>query len=65
MSEYVIERPWIYDKPPNETDVEVEHNGRVIVVRAIWGREGTLPHWRGNDGSCYGVRMFQRWRRCE
>jgi hypothetical protein len=54
---------WRYDKPPNETLVEAELNGGIIRVRAIWGRDGTLPHWESEDRSTvWSVQRFGRWR---
>lgn len=54
---------WNTTKPPNETTVEVEFDGGIIVVMACYGRDGTLPHWRTLDGShCWAAFTFTRWR---
>lgn len=55
---------WQAGKPPNETLVEVEHKERgVIRARAIWGRDGTLPHWESEDrGILWSPNAFNRWR---
>jgi len=56
---------WCSEKPPNEVLVEVEHdNYGIIRVRAIWGRDGTLPHWEMEDKSIvWGPNAFNRWRK--
>lgn len=53
---------WQTGKPPNERVVEVEYNGAVIRVRAIWGRDGILPHWESEDrNSVWPPNAFSRW----
>jgi len=58
------EQPWSMAKPPNEQPVEVElPDGRIIEAMAIYGREGTLPHWQlvqFNELRSPGT--FRRWR---
>jgi hypothetical protein len=54
---------WNYGKPPSDQIVEVEYKGAVIRVRAIWGRDGTLPHWESEDrDTLWSVSAFYRWR---
>lgn len=54
---------WQTSKPPNEQLVEVEYNGQVIRVRAIWGRDGTRPHWEDEDKNrLWSPSAFNRWR---
>jgi hypothetical protein len=54
---------WQVGKPPNETPVEVEHDGKIIIVEAFYGRDGYLPHWRTLDGStCWAPSRFKKWR---
>lgn len=56
-------RAWQTDNPPNEQVVEVEYGGKIIRVRAIWGRDGTLPHWEEeNRNRLWHPSAFQRWR---
>ena len=58
------EPDWQTTKPPNEELVEVEHEGEIIQVMAYWGRDGTLPHWKTEDGgTCWDVSTFTRWRK--
>ncbi len=54
---------WRNEKPPNETLVEVEYEGGIIRARAIWGRDGMLPHWESEDrDTLWEPRAFSRWR---
>lgn len=54
---------WQHGKPPNEQLVEVEHEREIIRVRAIWGRDGLLPHWESEDrGILWSPDAFHRWR---
>jgi hypothetical protein len=54
---------WDYGPPPNETIVEVELDGDIIRVKAFYGRDGTLPHWKSEDESvAWSVNKFDRWR---
>ena len=54
---------WQTSKPPNEQVVEVEDEGRIIRVRAIWGRDGYVPHWESEDrDTLWSVPTFTRWR---
>jgi len=54
---------WQSGKPPNEQIVEVEDNGQIVEVMAYYGRDGSRPHWRNQDGSkCWDVTAFSRWR---
>lgn len=56
-------KEWQYGKPPNEQVVEVEYGRKIIKVKAIWGRDGTLPHWEAVDGvRLWSPNMFKRWR---
>jgi hypothetical protein len=58
-----MDKPWQSGKPPNEQLVEVEDDGRVIRVRAIWGRDGTRPHWESEDrDTLWEPFAFKRWR---
>lgn len=60
-------RDWRDGKPPNEQIVEVEdEDGRTIRVMAIWGRDGTLPHWESEDRNTHwNVSAFTRWRQTQ
>ena len=54
---------WQHGKPPHRELVEVLHNGRVIRVRAIWGCDGTLPHWESEDeDTLWHHSAFHEWR---
>lgn len=54
---------WNYTAPPNEVVVEVESDGKIIQVMAVYGRDGVLPHWSTKDGDkVWGHRQFDRWR---
>ena len=54
---------WKVSKPPNEELVEVEDGSAIIRVRAIWGRDGLLPHWESEDkDTLWRPSAFQRWR---
>jgi hypothetical protein len=55
---------WQAGKPPNEQLVEVEDDGVIICVMAIWGRDGVRPHWATEDRSIlWGPAAFRRWRK--
>lgn len=57
---------WQMGKPPNEVVVEVEGDNTIIRVRAIWGHDGTLPHWESEDrDTLYAPSAFSRWRSVE
>lgn len=57
---------WQTAKPPNEELVEVEYEGKVIQVMAYWGRDGSRPHWRTEDGGrCWPVEAFTQWRKIQ
>lgn len=56
------DKEWAHDRPPNETPVEVEWKGNIIIVEAFYGRDGSLPHWRDKDGNCWPVSAFRRWK---
>lgn len=60
------EQGWRFDTPPNEVLVEVDdpdHAGGVITAMAIFGRDGTRPHWRSEDGDkLWPAETFLRWR---
>lgn len=58
----MISGTWCVTCPPNETPVEVELDGEIIVVEAIYGRDGWRPHWRSKDGTRWDVPTFRRWR---
>jgi len=52
----------ILNKPPNERLVEVEYSGNTIKVRAIYGRDGVLPHWESEDGTkSWSPDFFTSW----
>jgi len=55
---------WKTTFPPNETPVEVQlSDGEIITVRAIYGRDGCLPHWAACDSSAvWSHNRFVRWR---
>ena len=54
---------WNTGKPPNDQVIEVEYEGGIIRVRAIWGRDGTLPHWASeNRQTLWHSSAFTRWR---
>lgn len=55
---------WQYGKPPNETPVEVEleQYGKIVIVQAFYGRDGTFPHWKTELGTCLHPTTFARWR---
>lgn len=54
---------WQSDKPPDGALVEVEWECRTIRVRAIWGRDGRLPHWESEDkDTLWHPSAFNRWR---
>jgi len=55
---------WETGKPPNEEVVEVKRGRQIIRVRAMWGRDGSLPHWEAEDRSVlWSPNTFTRWRR--
>ena len=63
MTQERQEKEWQTGKPPNEQVVEVEDGKRIIRVRAIWGRDGTLPHWESEDrDTLWHPSAFSRWR---
>src|SRR5688572_11059964 len=47
----LMTKKWQTTKPPNERPVEVERGGRIVTATAIWGRDGTHPHWKLEDGT--------------
>jgi hypothetical protein len=53
---------WQTSSPPSGTLVEVELDGNIIKAKAIYGREGILPHWESEDGTCRPVEAFRKWR---
>ena len=53
---------WKATAPPNEVWVEVKDGKEVRVVRALWGRDGRLPHWEDPNGGVYGHKTFRLWR---
>jgi hypothetical protein len=54
---------WQTGKPPHQQVVEVEDDGRIIRVRAQWGRDGYLPHWESEDrDTLWRPSAFTRWR---
>lgn len=58
--------PWRTERPPNEELVEVELDGKIIRVKAFYGRDGWRPHWRSEDGVLmWSVDTFKRWRAIE
>lgn len=57
-----MKNEWRYDKPPNEVNVEVEEEGRIIVAYAFHGRDGYLPHWVTSEGVHWSPDKFVRWR---
>ncbi len=57
---------WQTGKPPNEQIVEVEDEGQIVRVRAVWGRDGLLPHWESEDrDTLWSPSAFDRWREVE
>jgi hypothetical protein len=54
---------WQTGPPPNEKIVEVESDGEIIEVMAFYGRDGSQPHWRTENGDkAWSVETFKRWR---
>jgi hypothetical protein len=54
---------WQKGKPPNEEVVEVLDRDRIIRARAVWGRDGVLPHWESEDGNNHwSPSAFIQWR---
>jgi hypothetical protein len=53
---------WQTGPPPSGTLVEVELDGNIIKAKAVYGREGILPHWESEDGTCRPVEAFRKWR---
>ncbi|MPZ20155.1 MAG: hypothetical protein GEV06_19890 [Luteitalea sp.] len=54
---------WETGKPPNEVVVEVQHRRSVLRARAIWGRDGVLPHWESEDrNTLWPPHAFTKWR---
>jgi hypothetical protein len=59
-----VVEPWQSGRPPNREIVEVEWEGKIIRVQAIWGQDGVLPHWEAEDRSClWEPAAFKNWRR--
>ena len=52
---------WRTDKPPNETWVNVKRGDTTIEAKAIFGRDGMLPHWKLRDGSLMSPWVFPFW----
>jgi hypothetical protein len=59
-----MENDWINGvKPPNEEWVEVlSGSGEVQTAKAVYGRDGTLPHWETKDGLHCHPSRFNSWR---
>lgn len=59
---------WLYiiaHLPPDLAWVEVrDHNGTAHRARAVYARDGRLPHWQMADGAVCSVRFLQ-WRPVE
>ena len=54
---------WQNGRPPSGRIVEVDKEGQIVRVRAIWGRDGLRPHWESEDGdTLYSPSAFSRWR---
>ena len=60
-----MENDWINNKkPPNEEWVEVlGGDGEIKIAMAVYGRDGTLPHWETKDGLHCHPSRFNRWRK--
>lgn len=59
-------RKWNTGKPPNEKLVEVDLDGKIIRVKAFFGRDGYLPHWRSEDETkMWHPSTFSEWREIE
>lgn len=52
---------WQFGKPPHDTFVTVELDGKLVRAKAVWGGDGYRPHWRTEDGTCYPPETFSRW----
>lgn len=57
-----MEQQWQTGNPPNETPVEVEYEGSIITVEAVYGGFGYWPHWRSTNGTFWDLSAFRRWR---
>jgi len=53
---------WIDDAPPNEKWVEVLDGQEILIAKAIYGRDGMLPHWKTKDGYHCAPDRFCKWR---
>lgn len=63
----MMDKVWETGKPPHDTLVEVEYDGKVWFAKAMWGdpKTGVLPHWElGRDGNLQvSPGGIKRWRR--
>jgi hypothetical protein len=50
---------WNTTPPPDGKWVEVK-DGKL--AKAVWGRDGVLPHWELEDGTCVSARYYNKWR---
>jgi hypothetical protein len=48
----------MYKTPPNEVWVHTKEYGR---AKAVYGREGTLPHWETESGLHLEPRAITEW----
>lgn len=54
---------WQAGKPPHRQLVKVKDGRKVIRVRAIWGSDGTRPHWESEDRNTFWEpSAFSMWR---
>ena len=56
---------WRYGRPPNEEIVEAQlfSNDSILRLKAIYGRDGTRPHWTSEDEKmCWSPQSVRRWR---
>jgi len=51
--------------PPNEVTVLVKYEGKWIKGKAIWGRDGTRPHWELENGISIEPKGIRQWRLLE
>lgn len=64
-------KQWQTGKPPDLKVVEVKLGNKIIRARAIWGRDGILPHWETEDsrsssaGCLFPPHAFAEWRELE
>lgn len=60
----MAENTWTTRKPPNEEWVEVRDGpqGELIEVMAVYGREGSKPHWKDRQGRLFPPDAFRCWR---